>query len=338
MLLEHPGEVVARGELRARLWPADTFVDFDHSLNKAINKLREALGDSAESPRFIETLAKRGYRFIGPTPGAGKDLPATSQSIDSIAVFPLEHESADPDTGFLAVGIPGSIIHSLSQVPRLRVISWRRALRDEHQRADPLAIGHYHYSYHLALLRRFDEAIYEATEALSRDPLSGILNAGLAFVLLLARRYDACIEQALTAVEVDPNMTLRYITLGTAYEQKGMYAEAVASYEKGIALGGAFAVQRAYAGHVYGVSGDRAKAGEILRELKELSSRFYVGSLNWALVYESLGENELAISALQKACDQRHTICIFIGTWPQFDRLPDDPRFQEVERRIGLRE
>ncbi len=63
MLLEHPGEVVTREELQRRLWPADTFVDFDHGLNKAISKIREALGDSAESPRFVETVARRGYRF-----------------------------------------------------------------------------------------------------------------------------------------------------------------------------------------------------------------------------------------------------------------------------------
>ncbi|MBZ5567234.1 MAG: winged helix-turn-helix domain-containing protein [Acidobacteriia bacterium] len=66
MLLERPGEVVTREELRQRLWLADTFVDFDHSLNTAMNKLRDALGDSAANPRFIETLAKRGYRFIAP--------------------------------------------------------------------------------------------------------------------------------------------------------------------------------------------------------------------------------------------------------------------------------
>src|SRR5271156_4827211 len=64
MLLEHPGEVVTREELQKKLWPADTFVDFDHGLNKAISKIREALGDSAESPRFIETVARRGYRFL----------------------------------------------------------------------------------------------------------------------------------------------------------------------------------------------------------------------------------------------------------------------------------
>src|SRR5207253_7934388 len=66
LLREHPGDVVTRENLREKLWPADTFVDFDHSLNTAINKIREALGDSAGNPRFVETLARRGYRFIAP--------------------------------------------------------------------------------------------------------------------------------------------------------------------------------------------------------------------------------------------------------------------------------
>src|ERR1700693_5517532 len=69
LLLQRPGEVVTREELRSQNWPADTFVDFDNSLNTAINKLREALGDSADSPRFIETLPRRGYRFIAPVTG-----------------------------------------------------------------------------------------------------------------------------------------------------------------------------------------------------------------------------------------------------------------------------
>jgi len=69
MLLEHPGEVVTREELRKRLWPADTFVDFEHGLNKAINRIREALGDKAESPRYVETVPRRGYRFVAPVGG-----------------------------------------------------------------------------------------------------------------------------------------------------------------------------------------------------------------------------------------------------------------------------
>src|SRR6188474_3232434 len=71
LLLERAGEVVTREELRDKLWPADTFVDFDHSLNTAVRKLREALGDSAETPRYVETLARRGYRFVAPVAEAG---------------------------------------------------------------------------------------------------------------------------------------------------------------------------------------------------------------------------------------------------------------------------
>jgi DNA-binding winged helix-turn-helix (wHTH) protein len=66
MLLRCPGDVVTREELQKAVWPADTFVDFDRGLNKAINKIREALGDSADNPRFVETLPRRGYRFIAP--------------------------------------------------------------------------------------------------------------------------------------------------------------------------------------------------------------------------------------------------------------------------------
>jgi DNA-binding winged helix-turn-helix (wHTH) protein len=69
-LLERPGEVVTRDELRGRLWPDDTFVDFEHSINTAVRRLRDALGDSAENPRFVETVARRGYRFLAPVSGA----------------------------------------------------------------------------------------------------------------------------------------------------------------------------------------------------------------------------------------------------------------------------
>src|SRR6266404_4879287 len=77
VLLENAGSVVTRDDLRQRIWPADTFVDFDHSLNTAVNKVRETLGDSASSPRFVETLARRGYRFIAPVNGV-ETLPAKS--------------------------------------------------------------------------------------------------------------------------------------------------------------------------------------------------------------------------------------------------------------------
>ena len=73
MLLEKSDEMVSRDELRERLWPADTFVDFDHGLNTAINQVRTALGDSAANPKFIQTLPRRGYRFIGPVQIVGRE-------------------------------------------------------------------------------------------------------------------------------------------------------------------------------------------------------------------------------------------------------------------------
>ena len=75
-LLERPGEIITREELRGKLWPEDTFVDFDHSLNAALKRLRDALGESADAPVFIETLARRGYRFIG-----NVEVPAATSAV-----------------------------------------------------------------------------------------------------------------------------------------------------------------------------------------------------------------------------------------------------------------
>ena len=120
-LLEHPGQVVTREELRSRLWPSDTFVDFDHSLNKAINKLREALGDSAENPRFIETLAKHGYRFL-------RDLQGSPGQIRSLLVLPLENLSRDPEQEYFADGLTEELITKLAKISALRVLSRTTAM------------------------------------------------------------------------------------------------------------------------------------------------------------------------------------------------------------------
>lgn len=87
MLLEQPGEVVTREEMQKRLWPADTFVDFDHSLNTAIKKLRQALGDDKKKPRFVETLPKRGYRFLASVnkPAMISAAPVTPMAVPAAA-------------------------------------------------------------------------------------------------------------------------------------------------------------------------------------------------------------------------------------------------------------
>ncbi|MFN8060797.1 MAG: winged helix-turn-helix domain-containing protein [Vicinamibacterales bacterium] len=122
LLLERPGDIVSREEIRAHLWPSDVVVDFDHSLNKAINKLRDALGDSAESPRFIETLPRRGYRFVAsvewedlePSESSGAtELPLTP----SVATF---GDAAEP-------GVAPSVVVAAPARADRRGSGWRIA-------------------------------------------------------------------------------------------------------------------------------------------------------------------------------------------------------------------
>jgi DNA-binding winged helix-turn-helix (wHTH) protein len=178
LLLERPGEVVSREDLRQKLWPTDVFVDFDQGLNKAINKLREALGDSADNPRFIETVPRRGYRFIAPTTTNGSAEAAAdsapprperrgnryilaaivllsigmlaggmalfrtsrNQLADSLAVLPLSGGSG-PDLEYLGDGITETIINSLSQLPGLRVMARSTVFHYKGKDVDPRVVG-----------------------------------------------------------------------------------------------------------------------------------------------------------------------------------------------------
>ena len=162
LLLEHPGEVVTREELRQRLWAAETFVDFDVSLNTAVRKLRDALGDSPANPRFIETLPKRGYRFIYPlngdtaaTPprrvlwpwivgGSAVLIAALLVSIPSlrdrllghripgktlrVAVLPLKNLSGEPEQEYFAAGMTEMLITELGRISALQVTSHQSVL------------------------------------------------------------------------------------------------------------------------------------------------------------------------------------------------------------------
>src|SRR5579863_409741 len=137
ILLEHAGDVVTREELQSRMWPADTFVDFDHSLHNAIARIREALGDSADSPRFIETLPRRGYRFIRRVNGVHAMSPVAtregpdheSRGIQSLAVLPLDDHSGEPGHEYFADGMTEALITSLAKIRALRVISRTSAMQ-----------------------------------------------------------------------------------------------------------------------------------------------------------------------------------------------------------------
>ncbi|MGD0581089.1 MAG: winged helix-turn-helix domain-containing protein, partial [Bryobacteraceae bacterium] len=139
MLLEQPGELVTREELRTKLWPEDTFVDFEHGLNSAINRLREALGDHAEAPRFIETLPRRGYRFIAaveepaelaPAAAGPVDAPATEGAARGVALRRPVAVAAAALLGAFAIlaavnagGLRDRLLQSLWPVPRIESIA-----------------------------------------------------------------------------------------------------------------------------------------------------------------------------------------------------------------------
>ena len=124
-LLERPGEVVARDELRARLWPSDTYVDFEHSINAAVRRLRRALGDSADAPRYIETLHRRGYRFVGAEP-AVDDAPGAAKSPRTrLAVLPFWSITNQEDLDGFTDGLTEETIAQIAHrcAPSIGVVS-----------------------------------------------------------------------------------------------------------------------------------------------------------------------------------------------------------------------
>jgi TolB-like protein/tetratricopeptide (TPR) repeat protein len=129
-LLERPGEIVTREELRKRLWPSDTFVDYEIALNSAVSRLRGALGDSADSPSFIETIPKRGYRFV---------VPIAKQP--ALAVMPFADQAADAKDEYFSDGLTDELIRVLSRIDGLRVTARSITFRFKGQPWDVRQVG-----------------------------------------------------------------------------------------------------------------------------------------------------------------------------------------------------
>jgi TolB-like protein/DNA-binding winged helix-turn-helix (wHTH) protein/Flp pilus assembly protein TadD len=599
VLLEHPGEVVTREELRSRVWPNDNFGDFDQAVNIAIAKLRSALGDSAENPRYIETLPKRGYRFIadvsfvdadgrigrlepaaedpsnGTEPGhklQGNGLAVAPKrlrwptgrviialalvlslailfvllfrsrghapaAIRSLAVLPLDNLSGDASQNYFADGMTDQLITDLAQISALRVISrtsvmvykgarkplpqiarelnvdavvegtvlragdqvritaqlidastdkhlwsqsyegdlrntlelqdrvarsiaeqiqinltpreqaalkrvrvvnpeayesylkgryfWNKRTADglrvalayfnqateedpnyaqaysgladtyallgdwqyavmtpkeaypkakaaalkaleldsslgeahnslafvldgydwdldaggkEFRRAIELnpgyATAHHWYAWHLALLGRYDEAIAEMKRAESLDPLSLIINADLAELLLLAHSSDESMRQSRKTIEMDPNFAMAHNQLGQAYLQQHMYKEAVVELQKAVQLAGESPTCIANLARAYALSGQKNEAVKLLSKLKTSSTPGYSHASEIAVIYVSLGDRDQAMNWLEKGYAERFNPGVLIR--PGFDPLRSDPRFQKLAHRVGL--
>jgi TolB-like protein/DNA-binding winged helix-turn-helix (wHTH) protein/Flp pilus assembly protein TadD len=593
MLLERPGETVTREELRNRLWTAETFVDFDHGVNKAVNRIRDALGDSATSPRFVETVARRGYRFIAdvavadgsPTPrpdattgdvvlldnepvAPGTPPPGRlrrwypwtitgvalalasivvvwalqskrpqSAPIRSVAVLPLENLSGDDSQEYFADGMTDELIATLGQISALRVISrtsvmqykrarkplpqiarelnvdavvegtvlssggqvritaqlieahddkhlwsnsyggdlrdtltlqntiaraiaeqirinlspqeqvtlkhdkvvdpqayeaylkgryfWNKrtgndfekaveyfsraierdpnyaraysgladtyallgdweygvlAPRDAFPRAKAAAVkaleldntlgeahtslafcldgfdwdlkaadsefrrgielnpgyatAHHWYAWHLSLLGRNNDSIAEMKMAQNLDPLSLIINADLAELLLIAHRTDESIQQSRKTIEMDANFPLAHNQLALAYLQSRKYDEAIAELHNAVRLSADSSTCTANLARAFAVSGRRNDAIPLLDNLKKRSSATYSNASEIAVVYAALGDTDQAMTWLEKGYEERFNPGVLLR--PGFDPLRADPRFRDLEHRVGL--
>jgi TolB-like protein len=137
MLLEQPGDLVTREEIQRRLWP-DTVVEFESNLNAAVKRLREALNDSADNPRFIETIPRKGYRFIAKDGFQGD---AVTASDPSIAVLPFRDRSPQADQEYFCDGITEELTDALAKVENLRVVSRTSTFQYKGRTEDVRKIG-----------------------------------------------------------------------------------------------------------------------------------------------------------------------------------------------------
>jgi len=196
------------------------------------------------------------------------------------------------------------------------------------------ATGHQWYGEHLSETARSNEAIAEFRKAESLDPLSLIISAELATHLVIARRYEDAIGQAQKTIELNPKFAIAHFALGMAYEQKQMYKSAIVAFQKAVELSGGNPGFKANLAHAFAIAGRKNEAISILNELKNGSKHEFVDPSQIALVYVGLGEKDQAMIWLERAFEDHFDAIIL--TWPAFDPMRSDQRFQDLVRRIGL--
>jgi len=196
------------------------------------------------------------------------------------------------------------------------------------------SVTHVHLADYMSIQERHDEAIAEYKLALELDPISCVYIGFFGLILYRARRFDEAIAQCHKALEINPNYANALWFLALSLEQKGQLAESIEKFEKAFSLG-AGPPCRALLGRAYALAGERAKAESILEELKTLSHQQYISPFDIAVVYAGLGDLTSTFQLLEQAYQQR-VFRIIELTFPMFDNLRPDPRWQDLVRRIGL--
>jgi len=217
---------------------------------------------------------------------------------------------------------------------------WPSAER-EYKRAIELnpnsAISHRFYALGLCARARFDESIAEGERAQELDPLSP---TELPYAYLVARRYDESISRFQQALDLYPDIAWMRAELAWAYAMKGMYAQAIAEYDKIPEQAKVVAAENQLVvsglGWVYAVSGRRADALKIAKEFKDLSSHAYVDFYVLAQIYAGLGDKDKAFRLLEKAYEEHSSNMPFLAVDPFWYGMRSDPRYADLLRRMGL--
>lgn len=222
----------------------------------------------------------------------------------------------------------------------LLMLDWDWAVAEgEFKRAIELnpryATAHHWYAEFLLTVGQPAKAIAELERAREIEPLSLIINVTLAWVYYGGRRYHQAIQQCSTAIELDPNFAVAHLCLGMALTQEGRYAAAIEEYRKARLLGGTVHVLRGL-GYAYAVSGNKAKALQVLQELKRITKAGYLPPYAVATIYAGLGNKDQAYEWLNKAYDERDPQLTWLKWDPQLDGLRSDARFQVLLDLVGL--
>jgi serine/threonine-protein kinase len=192
------------------------------------------------------------------------------------------------------------------------------------------------YALYLMIMGRFDEAIAEAKKALELDSLSLIINAVLGGVYYFAGMLPESIEQFRRTIEIDPQFSVTYLFQAGALEAMGREKEAVDSLKKLVMLTGKSPFALGYYGGALALAGQKDQALKILDDLEQLSRKRFVSPLYIAMVYIGFDDKDKAFEYLEKAYEERESFMAFIHTWPQFQGLRSDPRYEALVKKMGF--
>ena len=200
------------------------------------------------------------------------------------------------------------------------------------------ATAYQRYSLYLMAMGRTQESLTQMNRARDLDPLSISMNFSLGWRLYMARQYDQAINQLRNTLEMDPNFALPRMVLGQAYEQKGLYQQAIVELQKAASISHDSPPMLGALGHALGVAGKKTEAEKILDQMLAQSKKQYVSPFYISIVYAGLHENEKAVDSLEKAYEDRSNAIIFLKVDPDFDGLRSNPRFQVLLRRLAFQE